>query len=311
MSVETVQTKIDAERAPAGDTFEGFVIALGTYLLWGVLPLYLKLVAHLPTLEVVAHRILWSVPIAFVVLMLMRRLDDYWAALKSPRMVRNAAFAAAIITVNWGTYVWAIAAGQAVEAALGYYINPLMTVLIGAVFFRDRMTRMQMIAIGLAVAAVAILTWESGGLPWVSLSLAGSWCAYAVLKKTLPIGPAQGFLLEVTLLAVPALAYVVWVEASGAGHLSDRGGVDALLLAGCGVVTAVPLILYATAAKKLTLSTIGLMQYIAPTMVFLIAVFVFREPFSSTKLFAFTLIWAGLVLYTISALRGRANARRA
>ena len=311
MSVEACETPVDAQRAPSGDTAEGFAYALGAYLLWGVLPIFMKLVAHLPTVEVIAHRIIWSVPIAFLTLLWLRRTDDIKAALKSPRTLRNAAIAAAIVSLNWGTYVWAISVDRTLEAALGYYINPLMTVLVGALVLGEKLTRAQMAAIGLAVAAVAILTWESGGLQWVSLALAGTWCAYAFLKKTLPIGPAQGFLLEVILLSVPALAYFAYIQSTGQGHFFDNGGYEALLFMGCGVVTAVPLILYATGAKGLTLSTIGLMQYIAPTMVFLIAVFVFHEPFSTTKGVAFALIWVGLAIYTTSVLRARANARTA
>lgn len=311
MSVETCETPVDAERAPSGDTLDGFLLALVTYLLWGVLPIYMKLVAHLPTVEVIAHRVIWSVPIAFVVLLWLRRLDDVKAALRSPRMMAQSALAAAFVSVNWGIYVWAISVDRTLEAALGYYINPLMTVLVGALVLGEKMTRAQMVAIGLAVAAVAILTWESGGLPWVSLALAGTWCIYAFLKKTLPVGPAQGFLLEVSLLSVPALAYFAYLQTTGQGHFFDNGGYETLLFMGCGVVTAVPLILYANAAKRLTLSTIGLMQYIAPTIVFLIAVFVFREPFSTTKGIAFALIWTGLAIYTMSALKARANARPA
>ncbi len=311
MAVETAQTQKIAQQAPTGDTLDGFLLALVTYLIWGVMPLYMKLVAHLPTVEVIAHRVIWSVPIAFAVLLWQRRLGDFKTAIRSPRTVAQAAIAAAFVSINWGVYVWAISVDRTLETALGYYINPLVTVLVGAAVLGERMSRVQMIAIGLAAAAVAVLTLDGGGLPWVSLALAGSWATYAFLKKTLPVGPAQGFLLEVTLLSVPALAYIFYVQSHGTGHFFDRGGVEALLLMGCGVVTAVPLLLYANAAKRLTLTTIGLMQYIAPTIVFLIAVFVFKEPFSTTKLVAFGLIWAGLALYAGSILRSRARAKAA
>ncbi len=311
MAVETAQTEKVAQQAPSGDTLDGFLLALVTYLFWGVMPLYMKLVAHLPTVEVIAHRVIWSVPIAFAVLLIQRRLSDFKAAIKSPRTVAQAAIAAAFVSINWGVYVWAISVDRTLETALGYYINPLVTVLVGAVVLGEKMSRVQMIAIALAAAAVAVLTFDGGGLPWVSLVLAGSWATYAFLKKTLPVGPAQGFLLEVTLLSVPAFAYVFYVQSTGTGHFFDRSGIEALLFMGCGVVTAVPLLLYANAAKRLTLTTIGLMQYIAPTIVFLIAVFVFKEPFSTTKLIAFALIWAGLAIYAGSILRDRARARAA
>jgi chloramphenicol-sensitive protein RarD len=153
------------------------------------------------------------------------------------------------------------------------------------------------------VAAVVMLTWESGGLPWVSIALALSWGFYALFKKTLPIGPAQGFFLEVLMLSIPALAYIAWLQAGGISHFGSTGAVDLWLLLGCGIITAVPLILYANGAKLLRLSTIGIMQYIAPTMIFVIAVFIFREPFSSERAIAFALIWAALAIYSLPMLK--------
>ena len=238
----------------------------------------------------------------------MGRTGDIRKALRSPKTLAQSGVAAAFVSVNWGVYVWAIGAGRAIETALGYYINPLLTVLVGAVLLGERLARAQMAAIALAAVAVAVLTWESGGLPWVSLALAGSWAMYAFFKKTLPIGPAQGFFLEVLLLTPLALGYVIWLQASGGGHFATTGAVDLWLLLGCGAVTAIPLILYANGAKGLTLSTIGIMQYIAPTMVFLIAVFAFGEAFSWYKAVAFVLIWTGLAIYTTSMLRSRATA---
>lgn len=296
----TEQTQTAAPAAPvrSGDTLEGFLWALAAYLFWGILPLYMKLLAHLPTLEVLAHRAAWSVPLAAALLIYLGRTADIGRALRSPGTLRRAAIAAAFVSVNWGIYVWAIQVGRALEASLGYYINPLMTVIVGAVLLGETLSRAQIAAICMAVLAVAILTWDEGGLPLVSLGLAASWAGYAYMKRTLPIGPAQGFLVEVLLLLPLALGYIAWLEATGRGHFGDNGGYDAMLFVGAGVVTAVPLIIYATGAKLLTLSTIGIMQYIAPTIVFLIAVFVFREPFSATKAVAFALIWAALAVYT-------------
>ncbi len=283
----------------------GFLFALSAYLLWGVLPFYLKAVAHIPTAEVVAHRVVWSVPVAGAVLLALGRTADLRIALRSPRTLAMAALTAAIISLNWGIYIWAIAVGQTVESALGYYINPLFSVFLAAVLLHERLSRAQVAAIGLALLAVAVLSWDSGGLPWVSLGLALTWGFYAFFKKTLPIGPAQGFFLEVLILTPPALAYIVWLQATGAGHFGTTGALDLWLLIGCGAVTAIPLILYANGAKLLKLSTIGLMQYISPTMIALIAVFVFDEPFGLDRLIAFGLIWLGLALYTWSSLLRR------
>jgi chloramphenicol-sensitive protein RarD len=283
----------------------GFQFALSAYLLWGFLPFYMKAVAHIPSAEVVAHRIVWSVPIAALIPVWLGRTAEVRRALRTPRMLAMATLTAALITANWGVYVWAIGAGRALETALGYYINPLFSVFLGAVILGEKLTRAQSIAIGLAVLAVSILTWESGGIPWVSVALALSWGFYALFKKTLPIGPAQGFLLELLILSVPALGYIFWLQVTGVGHFGLTGARDVWLLLASGLVTAVPLILFANGAKLLRLSTIGIMQYIAPTMIFLIAVFVFREPFSSERAIAFVLIWAALAIYSWSMFSSR------
>ena len=294
-----------------GAARRGFLFALSAYLLWGFLPFYMKAVAHIPSTEVVAHRIVWSVPIAGALLLMLGRTKDIAVALRTPRTMAMGALTAALITVNWCIYVWAIGAGRALETALGYYINPLFSVFLGAVLLGERLTRAQMVAIALAVAAVAILTWENGGLPWVSLALALSWGFYAFFKKTLPIGPAQGFFLEILILLVPAIAYIGYLEATGAGHFGHTGMGDVWLLLAAGIVTAVPLILYANGAKLLRLSTIGIMQYIAPTMIFFVAVFIFREPFSAEHAVAFGLIWAALAIYSWSMLKDLAAGRTA
>ena len=293
-----------------GDALRGFFFALSAYLLWGGLPLYMKAVEHIPPVEVVAHRILWSLPIAGAVLLLIGRTADIAAALRSPRTLLMAALTAALISLNWGLYVWAIAVDRALETALGYYINPLVSIVMGAVLLRERLTRLQVAAVALAGVAVALLTVEAGGLPWVSLALAFSFAAYGFLRKTLPIGPSQGFFLEVAILAVPASAYIVWLQAGGAGHFTTAVPVDVWLLLGCGPVTAVPLMLYGFGAKLLRYSTIGIMQYIAPTMIFLIAVFVFGEPFGAGRAVAFALIWTALILYSWSMLAERVRQSR-
>jgi chloramphenicol-sensitive protein RarD len=250
------------------------------------------------------------VPIAAVVLILLGRTQDIRAAVRSPRTMGMALITAGLITINWSIYVWSIAAGRAIETALGYYINPLFSIFLGAILLRESLDARQKAAIALAVAAVGILAWESGGVPWVSVGLALSWGFYAFFKKSLPVGPNQGFFLEVLILTVPAVGFIIYTEFNGTGHFGDTGPADMLLLMGCGVVTAVPLMIYANGAKLLRLSTIGIMQYIAPTMIFFIAVFAFKEPFGPYKLAAFVLIWIALAIYTSSLLRSR-RARQA
>lgn len=292
-----------------GDSPRGFAFALTAYLLWGFLPFFMKAVAHIPAPEIVAHRIIWSVPLAGLVLVLIGRTADIKVALRSPRMLAMATLTAVLITINWGVYVSAIAAGRAIETALGYYINPLFSVFLGAVLLKESLSRAQVLAIGLAACAVAILSFDAGGLPWVSISLCVSWGFYAFFRKTLPVGPNEGFFLEVLLLSVPALAYVVWLEATGQGHFGDTGTADLLWLLASGIVTAAPLMIYANGAKLLRLSTIGIMQYVSPTMIFFIAVFAFGEPFRTTKLIAFAFIWAALFIYSGSMLH-TARAKR-
>lgn len=284
------------------DTPQGFVFAITAYLLWGFLPLYMKALAHVPPAEVVAHRVIWSVPVAALILLALGRTADLRAGLRSWPTLRMAMVTAALISVNWGIYVWAIGSGHALDAALGYYINPLFSVGLGAVLLGERLTKGQLAAIALACVAVAVLTWEAGRLPLVAIALTLSWGAYAFFKKSLPVGPNQGFMLEVLLLLPLALGYVAWLTVTGAGHIGGDAWTTALLV-GTGLVTAIPLMIYANGAKLLRLSTIGILQYIAPTMIFLTAVFLFGEPFSGVKALAFGLIWAALAIYSFELLR--------
>jgi chloramphenicol-sensitive protein RarD len=301
------QGRMSETRAPAKneDSLSGFFFALTAYLLWGFLPIYMKAMAHMPPAEVIAHRVIWSVPVAVVVIAVLGRTAELRLALRTPRMLGMAALTATLISINWGIYVWAIGSGHALDAALGYYINPLFSIFLGAVLLREKMRPAQWVAIALAAVAVGVLTWEAGRLPLVALGLTVSWGLYAFLKKWLPIGPNQGFTLEVLILLVPALAYVGSLWSQGSGHFVAGSGWDTGLLLGCGLVTAGPLMIYANGAKRLRLSTIAIMQYIAPTMIFLTAVFLFDEPFSEVKLAAFALIWAALVIYTSSMLVAR------
>lgn len=285
------------------DSLRGFGFALTAYLMWGFLPIFMKAISHISPAEVIAHRVLWSLPIAGVVLLLTRRTADLMVALRTPRMLIMAAATAALITINWGIYVWSIGAGHTLDAALGYYINPLFSVLIGAVFLGETLKPAQKWALALAALAVIILTIEAGTVPLVALGLTLTWGTYAFLKKSLPIGPNQGFFLEVLILTPFALGYIIWSEVTGNAHFMAGVLRDTWMLLACGVVTAVPLMIYANGAKLLRLSTIGILQYVAPTMIFLTAVFVFGEEFGRVKLVAFAMIWMALILYTTAMLR--------
>lgn len=287
------------------EAMRGFIYAMSAYVLWGFMPIYMKAVAHISAIEVVAHRVLWSLPVAGAILLFLGRTSDLKAAFRSPRVLALAALTACLISVNWSVYVWAISVNRTVETALGYYINPLFNVVMGALFLGERFNRAQIVAVCLAVAGVAILTVAQGGLPWISLVLAMSFACYGFLRKTLPIGPTQGFMLEVIILTPVALALIAWFAATGKGHFGAGASSDTWLLLLAGPVTALPLILYAFGAKLLRYSTIGLMQYVAPTLIFVIAIFVFREPFDTTELVAFLFIWSALVVYSSSMLKRR------
>ncbi|MCB5409140.1 EamA family transporter RarD [Pseudogemmobacter faecipullorum] len=285
------------------DSLSGFLYALAAYVIWGMLPLYMNALKAVSPLEVLVHRALWSVPVSLLVLAWLGRTADLRAAFRSPRTLAMSMICALLITSNWLTYVIAVTTGHALDAALGYYINPLFSILLGSVLLGERLRGVQWLALALVAIGVAILTWENGRLPLVGLMLTLTWAFYAYFKKSLPIGPNQGFALEVLLVMPFALALLVWLMLSGRGIAFGTGpGWQSLLLFLLGIVTAVPLMLYANGAKKLRLTTIALMQYISPTMIFLIAVFVFDEPFSQTKLVAFGFIWAALVIYSLSSL---------
>lgn len=284
------------------DTPKGFVLAVSAYVMWGFLPLYMKALSHIGPVEVVAHRVIWSVPVAGLLLVILGRTRDIRAALGNPKMLGMAALTAALISVNWAIYVWAISTGHALDAALGYYINPLFSIALGAVLLREPLTRVQLVAVGLAALGVLVLVLEAGRLPWAALGLMVSWGFYAFFKRSLPIGPNQGFLLEVLILLIPAIAYVTWLGVQGAGHFGLLAS-DTVLLSCAGVVTAVPLLIYANGAKLVRLSTMGILQYIAPTMIFITAVAVFGEQIDRGRMIAFPLIWSALVVYSIPMIR--------
>ena len=284
------------------DTPAGLAFAVSAYVLWGFLPLYMKLLDHIPAAEIVAHRVIWSVPIAGLILVSMGRTADLRAALLNPRMLAMGVLTAALISLNWGIYVWAISSGHTLDAALGYYINPLFSIALGAVFLGERPSRLQMFAIVLAIAAVIVLMVSVGKVPWVAIGLFVSWGFYALCKKQLPVGPNQGFLLEVLILLLPAMAFVTWLLINQKSHFIILSWYDTWLLIGCGAVTAIPLMLYANGAKRLRLTSIAILQYIAPTMIFLCAVFVFDEPFGHARMIAFPMIWAALLIYSTTLI---------
>lgn len=280
----------------------GFFFALFAYVLWGFMALFWKQTDYIDPIEVTTHRALWSLPFAAIVLMFMKRTGDIIPTIKSPKKIGILFVTSLLITFNWGVFIWAVTVERTLEAAFAYYVNPLLTVFLGFIILGERFNKFQFFAILLAVIAVCYLTFESGKFPYLSVALAGSFAAYGLIRKTVDVGPTQGFLIEVLLLFPFALAYFLWIEFTGQGAFF-KGSINWLLLVLAGPATATPLILYAMGAKRLRLSTIGIMQYIAPSIIFLIGIFIFGEQLRSELMVAFVLIWSALILYSWSTFR--------
>lgn len=277
--------------------------AFGAYFIWGFLPVYFHLLKAVPPLEVVAHRILWSVLLLLAMLYFRGRLAALWEALTTRAMLVPMLGSAVLIGVNWLIYIWAVTNGYVAAASLGYFLNPLLNVLLGFVFLRERLTRWQGVAVALAGTAVAIMAAGALDALWISLSLALTFAFYGLVRKVAPVGPMVGLASETLIMLPLALIMFGWWAYSGTGHFGTLGlQVDALLLA-AGVVTALPLLMFASAARRMKYATIGLIQYIGPTIQFLLAIFYFREALTVTHLVTFPLIWAGLVLYSWDAWR--------
>lgn len=288
---------------PAGvsSTRRGVWLAAGAYGLWGVLPVYWKAIRTVPAPEILAHRIVWS----FLFLAVLVALKGEWAAFRAGwnrRNVRVYAVAAALLSVNWLTYIWAVNAARIVETSLGYFINPLVSVALGMVFLRERLRRLQALCVGLATLGVAWLSWQHGTLPWVALVLALSFGLYGLLKKTAPLPALQGLTIETALLWLPALGFLGVREASGAAAFGHAGLRVGAMLFFTGVVTALPLLLFAAAARRVSLTTLGLLQYLAPSCQLLIGVGVYHEPFGRDQALGFGLIWTALALYSLEGV---------
>ena len=282
----------------------GFLSALGCYTIWGLLPLYFKVLGHVQPVDLLAHRIVWSLPTGLILILIARNWRDIRAAL-TPKRFAWLALSSVLIGANWGIYIWAVGQDRVMEASLGYYINPLLNVLLGLVIFNERLRIAQWAAVVIAAVGVTIMTIALGRLPWVALILAGTFAIYSLVRKQLLIDSRAGFVIEVAILLLPA---IVWLATRDV-PLFARGGWDIPLLLVAGPITAIPLILFALAAKRLALSTVGMMQYIGPTLQFFIALLL-GEAFELTHAIGFACIWAALVVFTLDSVRGDAKARR-
>ena len=275
------------------------------YAMWGIFPLYWQLLKHVPPLQVIGHRIVWSF-VALLALALGMRGRRLLRSV-SRRTLWQYGLAAVLVGINWFLYVWGVNSGLVVEASLGYFITPLMNVVIGVLVLRERLRPMQLAAVGIAAAGVAYLTAIYGAVPWLALGLAISFAAYGLVKKRGELAAMEGLTLETAVLLVPAVVFLVLEDRAGRGAFLHAGPGTDLLLAGAGIVTSSPLLLFGAAVRRVPLSVVGILQYISPTLSFLLGVFVFDEPFSRWQLAGFMLVWAAIVLFAIDGLRQRSR----
>jgi len=289
--------------APARPTAaSGLAAAIGAFVLWGIFPLYLKPLSDVSALQIMAHRIVWCCLLVFAWLGLRGELTEVRDALADPATRRRLMASALLISMNWLVYVWAVTHGHTVEASLGYFINPLLNVVLGVLLLHERLSRPQWVAIALAAAGVAYLTVFAGRPPWIALVLAASFGTYGLIRKVVNVESVPGLAAETLLLAPFALGFLLWIEAQGSGSFGHVGaGVNALLV-GSGLVTALPLALFAYGARLIPYSTIGVVQYIGPTLQLLIGVLVFHEPFSRNRAVGFVMIWTALAIYAVDGM---------
>ncbi|MBN2085680.1 MAG: EamA family transporter RarD [Anaerolineales bacterium] len=286
---------------------KGFWYAVGAYFTWGLFPMYWKALQRVPALQLLGHRIVWSFLFLIILVILLRQGKTFRAEIASPRILLLYGIAAVFLAVNWLTYVWAVNAGYIVETSLGYFINPLLSMLLGVVILHERLRPFQWIPVGLAAAGVLYLTFAYGNFPWIGLTLALSFGIYGFLKKVAPLRSLHGVMLETMLLFLPAALYLILAETSGDGAFLHSGFLPDLLMIGAGVVTTIPLLLFAAAAQRISLFLIGVLQYIAPTMYFLIGVLVYGEQLTAERLTGFAIIWIALILFAVEGYLSNRN----
>lgn len=285
------------------ETITGVLYAGGAFLIWGLSPVYWKAMQQVPALEIVTHRVVWSFGFLAVLTLAQRRWGEFWQVLNTPRTLLILALTTLLVSGNWLLYIWAVNAGYLLQASLGYYINPLVNVLLGMAFLKERLRRPQALAVLLACAAVALRTVSLGEPPWIALTLGFTFGLYGLIRKVAPVSSLVGLTVETLLLTAPGVAYLIWLDSQAAGALLRASRSLDILLIGTGVFTAVPLLFFNLGARRINLSSVGLMQYIAPTGMFLLAVLVYGEPFTPAQVWTFVLIWTALGIYSIDSVR--------
>ena len=287
------------------ESTRGFVLGAAAYTMWGLFPLYWPLLEPAGAVEILAHRVAWSMVTMVALVLAVRRGAQLRGLLADPRTRLILTLAAVVIAVNWGTYIWGVNNGHVVETSLGYFINPLVTVLMGVVILEERLRPLQWAALGLAALAVVGLAVEYGRPPWVALTLAFSFGSYGLAKKKANAGAVESLTFETIVLAPFALAYIGFLVATGASEVGPNGSLHVLLVAGTGVITAIPLICFGAAATRVSMTTLGLLQYLAPTIQFAIGVFLLHEPMPTARWLGFALVWLALIVFTVESLNHR------
>jgi chloramphenicol-sensitive protein RarD len=294
---------------PYPRTRSGLLLGLAAYTLWGGMPLYFRALRHVSASEIVAHRIVWSLVFLALLLTLWKRWPALRSAISTPKVALTLALTAALISVNWLVYIYAVVSGHVLEGSLGYYLNPLVNVLLGVFFLKEPLSRAQKGAFALAAGGVAVLAAGAGGAIWISLTLAASFALYGFVRKVAPVEAIEGLSIETLFLTPLALGWILWLQQAGTGGFLEDRLTDLLLILG-GAVTAIPLLLFTAAAKRLPYSTLGFLQYIAPSLQFLLAVLAFGEPLTTAHVACFAAIWVALAVFVFEGLRtGRAAAR--
>jgi chloramphenicol-sensitive protein RarD len=283
----------------------GVLYGIGAYLTWGFFPIYFKTIQMVPALQIMFHRVVWSFIFLATVVLLKKDWPRLRAQVAQPRVVPVYTLAAVLLALNWLIYIWGVNSGQVVETSLGYFINPLVSVLLGVVILRERLRPLQWLPVALAAGGVLYLTLQHGSLPWIALALAFTFGMYGLLKKIAPLGALYGLTLETAILFLPALGYLLFVESQGSGSFGHLGLNLNAVLAFSGVVTALPLLMFATAARSIPLSLVGILQYFAPSVQFLLGIFLYHEPFSLPQLIGFAIIWTALLIFTLEGLAAR------
>jgi chloramphenicol-sensitive protein RarD len=278
---------------------KGIWYAVGAYVIWGLFPMYWKWLHHVPALQLISHRIIWSLFTLLIALLFIKKWRAFLQSAYKKRVLYIYFGAALLIGINWLTYVWAVNAGYIVETSLGYFINPLLSVLLGVIFLHERLRRWQWVPIGLAAAGVLFLTIAYGSLPWIALTLAFSFGIYGLVKKTAPLGSLYGLTLETGILFLPAMFYLLYTDTNGQGAFLHTGLLSDALMVCAGLATTIPLLMFASATRRIPLSLVGILQYIAPTLQFLLGVLVYGESFTYIQFIGYGTVWVALVIFAV------------